>query len=123
MVLTIEVDGVEELEDSLANTSEQLHNTSEAIALAVDAVLMPDLYARSISVWNVRTGMYSSSWFRQVESSDTVLVGNDAGYSAPLEYGWTTKAGTIVESEGVLIPSAEENLDIMMEVITQWLRL
>lgn len=123
MVLSIEVVGAEEVERSLDETSDSLRNISEGIAFAIDTILLPEVYSQSVSVWNVRTGRYSSSWYRSVESNDSVLVGNDAGYSAPLEFGWITKARTYVESEGVLLPVAYENLDNMVELIAQWLKV
>ena len=96
---------------------------------AVDTVLMPEVYARSVTVWNVRTGAYSTGWDRRAVSENTVEVSNQArnaqgsAYAMPLETGWTTKAGTIVESEGVLVPAVYDTIDGMLGAVNEWLKV
>lgn len=121
-MLSIELIGAEEVERSLEETSDSVDNISEGIYEAVEKIILPEVYSRSISVWNVRTGVYSSAWYSYIETARSVVIANNAGYSEPLEFGWTTRGGTRVESEGVLMPTLFDNMDRLTEYVTQWIK-
>lgn len=87
---------------------------------AAEQVILPDLIDASMSVWNVRTGNYSSSWSADAYENG-VTISNDVEYAAPLEYGWTTRNGGFVDSPGVLLPTIQSDIPDFIEALQQWL--
>lgn len=121
MGISVTVEGITEVRYSVKNFQRIIDSIIEGFAYATDKVIMPELYARSISVWNVRTGMYSMGWFRQV-TMDTVSIGNDAPYAIPLERGWTTKKGTHVESPGIGDWVFQTHYHEIARSVAEWIR-
>ena len=103
---------------------ETINNMAQGLLEAVDSVAIPHLYDVSRTVWNVRTGLYSSSWYSQIIGPNAVRVGNDArnprdgyAYSQSLEWGWGN-----VESPGVLYPTVYEDLELIAGELLSWLQ-
>lgn len=120
--IRVEVEGLEELRFRLRNFTDTMQRAGDGLEYAVNSVLYPEAYQRSISIWNIRTGHYSSSWYVERISKDTVEIGNNAKYAAPLEFGWTMRNGAFRPSLGVLFPARTESITIMREVLAEWLK-
>lgn len=108
----------------LDNLSDRVKNLENGLLQAVDTIIIPDLYANSTTVWNVRTGLYSSSWYSQIIGAGAVRVGNDArnprdGYAYPqsLEWGWGN-----IGSPGVLYPTVYSNLELVVGELVAWIQ-
>ena len=108
---------------------ETINNMAQGLLEAVDSVAIPHLYDVSRTVWNVRTGLYSSSWYSQIIGSNAVRVGNDARnprdgypYNASLEWGWTTRGGMDMDRGGVLYPTVYEDLELIAGELLSWLQ-
>ena len=123
MGVSIEIKGLPEVLFHLDNFDKAVDSVVEGLAYAVDTVVLPEVYSRSTSVWNVRTGRYSMGWSRQIEPPDSVKIQNDAPYSHPLETGWTTRKGTFKSSPGVVFPAIEATMKRIVEVIQRWLKI
>lgn len=81
-----------------------------------------DVQEVSQTVWNVRTGLYSTSWQMNRTGAQSVEIVNYAPYAAPLETGWVLKNGRFKESPGVLLPTVINDADSVAQELTQWLR-
>ena len=107
----------------LDQLKDSVSNVEQGLLEAVDNTVIPDLYANSTTVWNVRTGLYSSSWYSQIAGMGAVKVGNDAGYSAPLEWGWNVRGGAyFITSPGVLYPTVYSNLELIAGELIAWIQ-
>jgi len=102
---------------------ETINNLEQGLLESVDRTIIPDLYDASTTVWNVRTGLYSSSWYSQIISPNAVRVGNDAkspsGFAYPqsLEWGWGS-----VASPGVLYPTVYSDLEVLVGELLSWIQ-
>ena len=110
-----------ELRRTLATLETNLETVGQALFNAANEIILPRAQARSISVWNIRTGRYAASWYTRFLGPATVEVGNDAPYSHALETGWTTRGGTHVSSPGVLFPVLSEGIDDLTGAVEFWL--
>lgn len=117
----VDIEGVPELQLHLRQVVDALNSIQEGLVYAVDTVLLPDVLSRA-TFWGTRTGSYSTGWYRAPISDDAVEVGNTAKQALPLETGWITRAGTFVESPGVLYPALESSAPAMLEAISKWLK-
>lgn len=124
---TVRVEGVPELILTLENLDDAIENPVEGLLSAINETIVPELLAKSMSTWNVRTGTYAASWYVMRLSETAAEIGNDARnpqgypYAAPLEWGWTTRAGWFKESPGVLFPVVEEGADRLVEAMDRWI--
>ena len=123
MGVSIEIKGMPEVLFHLDNFEKAIDGAVEGLAHAVDTVVLPEVYSRSTSVWNVRTGDYSMGWSRQVEPPDSVHIVNDSHHSMPLETGWTTRGGGFKSSPGVVYPAITATMNRIIEVIQRWLKI
>ena len=98
-----------------------LETVGQALYNAGEEIIEPRAQARSISVWNIRTGRYAASWYTRFLDPLTVEIGNDAPYSHALETGWTTRGGGHVSSPGVLFPVALESIPDVVGAVEFWL--
>ena len=119
----IDVEGVPELQFRLQELKATLDAAVEGLAYAADTVLLPDVEARSRTVWRIRTGRYSSSWYREVRPPDAVEVGNRTPYAEPLETGWTLRNGGYKYSPGVLYPLLFEKAPEILEAFVDWVKM
>ena len=128
-IIEVRIDGLEEVRNALRLFHDGLESTSEGLVESIQTNLMPDLQEASSSVWNVRTGAYSAGWgVTAGPGSNAATVFNTAeslsdGFPYPfsLEFGWTTRGGTVVESQGVLFPTVFEVLQDIVEGFGEWL--
>lgn len=123
MGVSIQINGMPEVLFHLDNFEKAIDGVVEGLAHAVDTVVLPEVYSRSTSVWNVRTGQYSMGWFRQVVPPDAVSISNDTPYSRPLETGWTTSNGGFKSSPGVVYPAIQATISRTLNVIQRWLKI
>ena len=121
MSLVVTIEGVDTITGNLQNLQSAIQNAGEGLLYAASETVFPAVQDSSTVVWNVRTGNYSGSWQMAQTDSMSITIWNDVDYAAALEYGWTSWHGATVESPGVLIPSALENLDALAGEFTTWL--
>src|SRR5712691_7443058 len=101
-----------------------LQNPADGIEAAVEEVVMPDLQLLSTTLWNVRTGAYSSSWEENPLDQFSVMVGSvDVEYASPLEFGWTTQGGTFITGGAILEQALPGNVAGIAEVFLEWLKV
>lgn len=108
----------------LETLSDRVKNLGPGLLDAVDNIIIPHLFDASTTIWNVRTGLYSSSWYSQIIGPNTVRIGNDArnpkdgyAYSQSLEWGWLS-----VESPGVLYPTVYEDITLVASELITWIQ-
>ncbi len=118
--LTFDITNEQEVMDAL---DQALQNPADGLEEAVNEVVMPDLSLLSTTLWNVRTGAYSSSWEETPLDQFSVMVGSvDVEYASPLEFGWTTQAGTFIPGGAILEQSLMDNVQGIAEVLLEWLK-
>ena len=105
----------------LDGIQERRHNVASKLLESIDNIIIPHLYERSTTEYEVRTGAYSSAWYSQIIGPNAVRVGNDVPYSGPLEWGWTQRNGIFRPSNGVLYPVVYEDISMVARELQQWL--
>lgn len=122
MRTVLEVVGVEEVVSKLEQIKEKVQDPSEVMLDIAESMLLPEVRTASMTVWNVRTGHYSNSWYSRKVSDTEIEIGNEAEYAAPLEEGWTTRGRSRVPSPGVLFPVLLEMWPAITERWDSWAR-
>lgn len=121
-MIDIEVIGVEEVVDKLHSMDERMENPSDVLEDIAGTMILPEVKTASMTVWGVRTGHYSNSWYAEMHGEKEMEIGNTALYSAPLETGWTSRGGKFISSPGVLLPVILELWPAITERWDAWAR-
>ena len=122
----MEVTGLDEAISKMGDFGETVE-AGEGLLEVIQDVVMPELENASTREWNVRTGMYATGWEAEQTDPESVHITNLAQnmgyfYGVSLEFGWTTRGGGYVPSEGVAIPVVLETIPMVVEGLADWLK-
>lgn len=118
----INITGVQETLARLDKLKGSIDAIVEGLAYATDVLIIPELQSRSSNVWGVRSGRYSTGWYRMVIGADALQIRNDAPYASSLEYGWRTRGGKFKPSAGVAMPTIMNNREEIRRLTERWLK-
>ena len=121
-LVDIQVTGAEEAIAKMEGVRDVVETLGQGLLEVVDASVLPAVAEASSTVWGVRTGDYSAGWIADLIDPSTVAIQNMVSYAAPLEFGWTTRNGGFVESQGVAVPTVLEMAPQIGQELVDWLK-